>query len=211
MTIINLDRPPPLIQVNKSTLNEGRIANTWIITCLLTQCRKRHSDSEWDRWEETETTEISQKYVQEEENIKREDDIKNAIEEEKQKAEQKADNHHWLIHQHFASNESYTEFIESREFLKHSRTALDAESDKTWFDEALQDNLIEVIPYDDVEKDSANPLGRGDNGSVYSAMWNELMVAIKVFYKSSTFYHEMRILKTIGEHDNIIHVLGATM
>ncbi|RUS15991.1 kinase-like domain-containing protein, partial [Endogone sp. FLAS-F59071] len=167
------------------------------------------SDSEWDLWEETETTEIGQKeYV--EENIIRDDDIKNAIEEEKQKAEQKADNHHWLIHQHFASNESYTEFIESREILKHSWTVLDAESDKTWFDEALQDNLIKVIPYDDVEKDSANPLGRGDNGSVYSAMWNKLMVAIKVFYKSSTFYHEMRILNTIGEHDNIIHVLGVT-
>lgn len=127
--------------------------------------------------------------------------VKRANEPPKMKSEQGADNPHWSIHQYSVAGQATVE----------SSTIINEVPDEEWFDNYLKEGRIKNIPYEDIkDKDVANPLGRGDTATVYRAKWDNTEVALKQFFETRIFFHEIRIVHEIGSHPNIIVVYGVT-
>ncbi|RUP47274.1 hypothetical protein BC936DRAFT_145919 [Jimgerdemannia flammicorona] len=139
---------------------------------------------------------------------------KKAIEVQQLQIEQMADCGHWLIHQHIQRGQLVTDLLQTVVAPRRAKAASNQgnspETDQVWFNARLSEGAIKTIPYQDIEFDAANLIGRGDSGSVYRVTWNDRDVALKVFYERSLFLREMRSIYSVGPSDNIIQLEGTT-
>lgn len=138
--------------------------------------------------------------------IAREENTRAIIQKANLKFEEKACDPHWLVHQCNAPGQNMTDLMSSIEF-ENTRAVYSDNAFQQWFC-GLQ---VPLIHYDEIRgKDIVNPLGRGNTGSVYSAMWKGQKVAIKDFQERSALYHELDVINSAGYHPNIVRVLGVT-
>ncbi|CAF1281615.1 unnamed protein product [Adineta steineri] len=77
---------------------------------------------------------------------------------------------------------------------------------------------IPVINYRDLNINLDDKLGQGSFGIVYKGEWNHQIVAIKQLHlnrltrqEKNSFVKEIKIMSTLGEHTNLVHLFGYTL